>query len=142
MSDPTTASDFYQQNEDGAVVSGRDNCHPIFRMEPKYDGKASKEAGKPIFRDEPFVTILMPGDSKTIPDLPVSEDHKRRWPAQWAAFINGQSEIAGQTALEVGWVGRAPRVDYGATGAMVFKIEKEPNLWFYSKPPTKEPYPI
>lgn len=36
--------------------------------------------------EQPFVRIMKPGDSTTIHEVPVREEHKRRWPEDWLYF--------------------------------------------------------
>ncbi len=49
---------------------------------------ATSEAGRPIFQDITYVEIMTPGNSLNIIDTPARDDHKRRFPIQWAAFNN------------------------------------------------------
>ena len=44
--------------------------------------------GRPIFTDVDYVEIFVPGDNNTIIDQPVRDDHKKRFPIQWAHFQN------------------------------------------------------
>jgi len=44
--------------------------------------------GRPIFSDVDYVEILVPGDNTTTIDTPVRDEHKKRFPLQWAHFMN------------------------------------------------------
>lgn len=46
------------------------------------------EAGRPIYKEFDFVHICVAGDSLTEIDTYVTNEHKRRFPIQWAAYMN------------------------------------------------------
>lgn len=48
--------------------------------------------GRPIYEDRIFVRILVPGDNLSIIDTYAHEDHKKRFPVQWAHFMNKQGD--------------------------------------------------
>ena len=48
--------------------------------------------GRPISYMAYFVRIEVPGDRNTIIDTFVNEDHKRRFPLQWAQYLNEKTE--------------------------------------------------
>jgi len=55
----------------------------FFWAEP-IDKWASEEKGKEVrLKKQPFVRIMKPGDSTSILETAVREDHKARWPNQW-----------------------------------------------------------
>lgn len=59
---------------------------------------ASQEAGRPIFADVTYVKIFTPSDQLTQIDTIAREDHKARFPRQWAHYMNkmnGQEQIVG-----------------------------------------------
>ena len=58
----------------------------------------SLAAGRPIFKDFDFVNIVVPGNGLTEIDTYAREEHKRRFPRQWAYYMNTQ----GQEAKEEG----------------------------------------
>lgn len=71
-----------------------------FRMHPVIDGQASKEAGRTIKRDVPYVKIIQPGESRlSIYDQPATDVDAQRFPRQWAAFKAGQSQELKGTML-------------------------------------------
>ena len=49
----------------------------------------SQQEGRPIYEEREFVRILMPGDRLSAPVEPVNDDHKARWPKEYAAFKAG-----------------------------------------------------
>lgn len=58
----------------------------------------STQEGRPIFRDTDYVKIFVPGDNTTVIDTPVREEHKARFPIQWAHYQNKH----GGDAREIG----------------------------------------
>ena len=71
-----------------------------FSMEPWHNKKASKEAGRPIYDDIPFVDIRKPGDRNTRIFRPVAEIDKQRWPRHWKQFLEDGAEAISGTPLE------------------------------------------
>jgi hypothetical protein len=53
----------------------------------------SNAEGKRICEDHDFVKIQHPGESLNIVDRPVSDSDKRRFPRQWAMFLQGKAQI-------------------------------------------------
>lgn len=49
----------------------------------------STEAGRPIFEDREYVEIIIPGQRNSMAVEPVSDEHKSRWPREYAAFKLG-----------------------------------------------------
>lgn len=63
-----------------------------FHRRPVHQPFKSKEEGRPVFMDVDFIEIYTPGGGNlNIVDTPVREDHKRRFPVQWAAFQNAHA---------------------------------------------------
>lgn len=46
--------------------------------------------GRPIYQEFDFIKILVPGDALTEIDTYVTENHKQRFPIQWANYMNRQ----------------------------------------------------
>ncbi len=85
-----------------------DNAIAIFRLEPKFDGAASKKEGRPVYREVAWVEIIIPGNNRDIVDRPVTDDDKNRFPMQWANFQNQREEpLEGTPIKEAPWLGRA-----------------------------------
>lgn len=59
-------------------------CVEAIEMEFK-----SKQAGRPIFEDREYVRIHIVGDRGSQAYEPVNEEHKARWPKEYAAFRAG-----------------------------------------------------
>jgi hypothetical protein len=51
----------------------------------------SSARGRPIFNDVDYIEIFTPGNQLNIIDTPVREEHKRRFPQQWAHYQNAHS---------------------------------------------------
>lgn len=57
----------------------------------------SKKQDRPIFYEADFVTIWIPGNQLSNFDGFVNDTHKKRFPKQWARYVNNKSESnAGQ----------------------------------------------
>ena len=78
-----------------------DGVTPLFHLQPVRDNRASQAAGTNIFKDVPFVTILLPGDKNSIIDRKVSDEDKARWPEAWARFQETHKPTTGGTPLEI-----------------------------------------
>lgn len=50
----------------------------------------SQKEGRPIFATADYVEINVPGDNTLTLDVPVNEDHKHRFPIQWARYQNSK----------------------------------------------------
>lgn len=48
--------------------------------------------GRPIYRECDFVRIMVPGNSLSEIDTIARDDHKQRFPVQWARYVNTQGE--------------------------------------------------
>ncbi|WP_395443572.1 hypothetical protein [Caulobacter sp. UC70_42] len=84
---------------DAAADKG-DNARPRFYSKPVKNNFRSESEGRPVFEDKEFVEILVPGDRKTVVDTLVKDEHKRRWPREYAAFKAGQEVPVEGTPLE------------------------------------------
>jgi hypothetical protein len=60
----------------------------------------SREAGRPIFKDAEFVKIMVPGNKDNIVVKMVTERERQRFPMQYAAFKNKDSEYVSGTPLK------------------------------------------
>lgn len=61
----------------------------------------SAEQGRPIFEEEEYIRIIVPGDSKTTVDCPVTDEFRMRFPKQYEQFKKGQEQAVTGTPLEV-----------------------------------------
>ena len=71
---------------------GDDKLHVRFFTKPRIDPAESDKAQRPIYKDTPYVEIMMPGDKHNIVVEPVWEQHKSRFPQHWALFQAGEAE--------------------------------------------------
>lgn len=83
-----------------AAADKNDNARPRFYSKPMKNNFRSETEGRPVFEDKEFVEILVPGDRKTVVDTLVKDEHKRRWPREYAAFKAGQEIPTEGTPLE------------------------------------------
>jgi hypothetical protein len=79
---------------------GQDAIFPRFYLDQVEDQVASANSGRPIFRDEERVEIIMPGNPHTRPVHRVSDEHRQRWPKQYEAFKKGIELSPDGTPLE------------------------------------------
>lgn len=87
---------------------GDDKLLVNFHMRPHLDKAASKAEGRPIYKEREYVTIIIPGDKGTTVNRPVWDMDKRRFPMQYQAFKNNQSQDLVGTPLEqVPWITRS-----------------------------------
>jgi len=64
-----------------------------FSMGTRLDSAKTADAGREIYREVEYVTIIIPGDRLVSPvHRPVQASDKSRFPAQYAAFKNAQSQ--------------------------------------------------
>jgi hypothetical protein len=87
---------------DGNVQTGPsdDAMLVIFYKRPVHNEIKSATAGIPIYEDVDFVKIQAPGEGNLqVVEKPVDQTHKRRWPAQWAAYAQGKDQVADGTPL-------------------------------------------
>ncbi len=67
----------------------RVNCPPVgvaFGLEPIVDKKASKEAGRDVYKDVEFVKIAIPGDRNSLYFQPADDRVRARFPRAFEAF--------------------------------------------------------
>ena len=84
-------------------VRGADeNLYAEFYVKPVKQNFASEEAGRPIFSDVVYVKIMTPSDLLTQIDTIAREDHKARFPRQWAYFQNKQAGMQQVVGTPVG----------------------------------------
>lgn len=73
--------------------------HPRFFVESVQDIVGSETAGRPIFRDEERVEIIMPANPNR-PVFRVTDEHRQRWPKEYEAFKAGMEISPDGTPLE------------------------------------------
>src|ERR1700678_3614631 len=72
---------------------------PRFHMEAIEDPIASAAAGRPIYREEERVEIIMPGNPNA-PVFRVTDDHRAEWPDYYERFRKGLDFAVSGTPLE------------------------------------------
>lgn len=88
-----------------------------FQLVPVKDEEASAEAGRPIFREEEFVEIRVPGDLAEIRCRPVRANDKVEWAQQYAAFRARQEQPTDGTPLaQIPFLTRAQVMEFQAIG--------------------------
>ena len=81
----------------GAPSSG---VYPRFFVDQVQDMVATEQQGRPIFRDEERVEIIMPGNAQTRFVARVNREHTERWPKEYEAFKAGIEVSPEGTPLE------------------------------------------
>lgn len=71
----------------------QDNCFAAFHNREVVDEEKSEEAGKTIYKNVPYVTIMAPGNDKEIVDRAAMEKDKERFPKEWYKFTHNDEEV-------------------------------------------------
>lgn len=79
---------------------GDETLYVKFYPGSRINQKKSKEEGRPIYDDTPYVQIMSPGNNRSRIDRPVQEEDKTRFVKQWDAFNSGDEEQLSGTPLE------------------------------------------
>lgn len=72
-----------------------------FHSRPVKNEFQSNLEGRPIFNDVDMITIYVPGDNTLTVDAEVREDHKARFPIQWAHYQNKHGDDPRNTGTPV-----------------------------------------
>jgi hypothetical protein len=80
--------------------AGDSRLYVIFYRKAVQNGSKSLEAGRPIFDEMDFCKIQIPGDKHSNVDVKVTNEHKHRFPRQWAAYQQGLEQATSGTPLE------------------------------------------
>jgi hypothetical protein len=70
------------------------SLHVVFYSKPVQNEFQTKAEGRPIYSDVDWVKIIVPGDKNNIIDTYAREDHKLRFPVQWARYQNQKQGVA------------------------------------------------
>lgn len=103
------ASDLNNPQFAGAIANPDSRLHVVFYSKPVENAFRSKQEQRPIFDQVDFVRITIPGDKLNIIDTFVREDHKQRFPMQWANYQNRKSEN-GEGAISGTPITQWPRI--------------------------------
>lgn len=87
----------YVRNDGAQVTAG---VYPRFFVDQVQDMVASEQQGRPIYRDEERVEIIMPGNAQTRFVARVTIEHTGRWPKEYEAFKAGIEISPDGTPLE------------------------------------------
>jgi hypothetical protein len=104
-SEPTDWSKFDQTvnvaDFNRGMWQGDEKLHVRFFTLARIDVAESTKENRPIFKDVPYVEIMIPGDKNNIVVEPVWDQHKQRFPTQWSMFQRGEAEQVVGTPLKV-----------------------------------------
>lgn len=73
---------------------------PRFHVEARHNAHKSAAEGRAIYDDVEYVEITVAGDTRTVVDERVKDEHKARWPQAYAAFKEGRELAVDGTPLE------------------------------------------
>ena len=80
--------------------SDAERIMPRFYIESVKDELASQRENRAIYYDQERVELIMPGNPYNVPVNIVTDEHRERWPKQYAAFKAGHTMSAEGTPLE------------------------------------------
>jgi hypothetical protein len=92
---------------ESGVMGGQERFAADNRLYVEFYRKAvnnpfkSQEQGRPVYDEKDFIKIMIPGDKYSSVDTAVTEEHRRRFPTQWAQYQAGQTQAVSGTPLEV-----------------------------------------
>lgn len=99
-----------------------------FYLESEHQPARSREEGRPIFKDVPYIWIRFPGDRNREVKRRVDKSGRRgipdpeRFPRQWAAFQNQQKQPQEGTPLEE-WPPMTRSLALNYKGMNIFTVE-------------------
>ena len=76
-----------------------------FEMHPKQNTEKTKEEGRPIFEEVPYVNIMQPGNKDSIIMRPATEMDKRRFHKHWRRFEDREDQNPAEGTLLEEWPG-------------------------------------
>lgn len=92
--------EFDESALDGKGGSGGKRVFPQFFIEAIKLTFRSEQEGRPIFEDREMVKVIIPGDRNSQPVYEVTDEHRQRWPKEYAAFKKGMEPVFGGTPLK------------------------------------------
>ncbi len=72
-----------------------------FYVRPIKNAFRSEQEGRPIFEEREYIKIIVPGDSKTTVDCPVTDEFRGRFEKQYDKFKKGLAQAVEGTPLEM-----------------------------------------
>lgn len=73
------------------ATTGDENLFVKFYMHAVKHGFESEKAGRPIFVDRLYISIMSPGSNLSRIERPATDDDKQRFPKQWMSYQNNQN---------------------------------------------------
>jgi len=86
--------------EQNARFAGDEKLFVVFFNHPRKDEEKTLAEGRPQFKDEAYVRIMVPGDKDSVVIRPARDMDKQRFHKQWASFERGEGEIHEGTPLK------------------------------------------
>jgi hypothetical protein len=80
--------------------AGDSKLHARFFVLARIDIAESNAANRPIYKDVPYIEIMIPGDKHNTVVEPVWEQHMQRFPELWAQFKRGEEQQVKGTPLK------------------------------------------
>lgn len=77
-----------------------DNCIPIFHLRAVHMKARSEQEGRPVYENRVFVEVFAPGSKNEVHVAQVKDEHKKRWPVEWAKFERNNDTTVEGTPLE------------------------------------------
>ncbi len=75
--------------------------YATFYIRPVMNAFKSSQEGRPIYEEKEYIRIIVPGDSKTTVDCPVTEEFRGRFEKQYEKFKKGLEQAVEGTPLEM-----------------------------------------
>lgn len=73
---------------------------PRFHVKAIQNNYKTEREGRPIFDEVEYVEITVAGDTRTVIDERVKDEHRQRWPESYKRFREGQEQAQDGTPLE------------------------------------------
>ena len=83
----------------------------------------SEQAGHEVYEDRDFVWIRFAGDRTRELKKPVTEEHRQRWPVQWARYQAQEAQVNEGLPLEE-WAAISKSTALNLKGQNVFTVEQ------------------
>ena len=75
--------------------------YTTFYIRPVMNAFKSSQEGRPIYEEKEYIRIIVPGDSKTTVDCPVTDEFRMRFEKQYEKFKKGLAQAIEGTPLEM-----------------------------------------
>ena len=72
----------------------------VFSVQPIYNAFQSNEQGHPVYDEEEYIKIFVPGDTKTTVECPVTDEFRMRFSKQYDNFKKNLSQAISGMPLE------------------------------------------